>query len=112
MATRIHPARKGILQNHKNKNKEKTIVIASANYVKDFIIAVTFSDGRIRLIDFLPLFHKYVKGVNLKYFQIEKFRKFILKNGTIYWGKNEDVIFTMDELYGDSNEKEEVLFII
>jgi hypothetical protein len=67
-------------------------------------------------VDFLPLFQKFVKGENLKYYAPERFRKFIIKNGNIYWGRNEDVIFPVaDLLVGSSSQieaAEEILYII
>jgi hypothetical protein len=112
MATRIHLSRKGYMRSDQDKNKKKTLMITAAKYLNDFTIALTFSDGKKRLVDFLPLFHKYVKGDNLKYFNIEKFKKFFVKNGTLYWGRNEDVIFTLDILYEGLDDEEEVLYIL
>ena len=100
------------MRSDQNKSKEKVILITEAKYISEFNIALTFSDGKKRVVDFLPLFNKYVKGDNLKYFDITRFKKFILKNGSIYWGKNEDVIFTLDLLYDEFEGEEEVLFVI
>jgi hypothetical protein len=112
MATGIHSSRKSKMRSDKNKDKEKVILVTSAKYLNDFNITLIFSDGKKRIVDFLPLFHKYVKGDNLKYFNIETFKKFFVKNGNIFWGKNEDVIFTIDELYDELEGEEEVLFIV
>ncbi len=78
--------------------KEKNMTVLAARYVCDFSIAITFSSNIIRIVNFLPLFEKYVKGDNLKYFAPERFKKFIVKNGNIYWGRNEDIIFPVDIL--------------
>ncbi len=91
------------------------IAVVSARYIKDFIIAVRFNTGEERLVDFLPLFHQYVKGSNLKYFSNRNFKKFSVKNGNIFWGQDEDVIFSMNQLYysiSKSARDEEVLFVI
>jgi hypothetical protein len=94
----------------------KKIEIISACYVQYFTITLTFSSGDNKLVDFLPLFHKHVKGDNLKYFAPQKFKRFIVKNGNIYWGRNEDVIFPVQLLYGLNKKKykseEEILFVI
>jgi hypothetical protein len=108
------------VRRHKQKAEPKIIVVLSGRYVHDFIIAITFSDGAgwkiSRLVDFLPLFHKYVKGDNLKYFAPGNFKKFIVKNGNIYWGKNEDVIFPIHLLLKGQKENdildEEILYVI
>lgn len=92
----------------------KKVEIISACYVQDFIIAITFSNGKTRLVDFLSLFHKYVKEDNLKYFAPSDFKKFIVKNGNIYWGKNEDIIFPINTLLDSkkANGDEEILYVI
>lgn len=65
--------------------------------------------------DFLPLFQQYVKGDNLKYFAPANFKKFIIKNGNIYWGKDEDVIFPSTMLFNSTKKRdpgEEILYVI
>ncbi len=94
------------------------MTLVSGKYLHDFIIVLTFtSHGSIvtTIKDFLPLFQQYVKGDNLKYFAPANFKKFIIKTGNIYWGKNEDVIFPLDMLFGKPNSKdssEEILYVI
>lgn len=103
------------MRSNSQKNKKEKISIISARYVSDFSIAITFSSDIIRIVNFLPLFEKYVKGDNLKFFAPERFKKFIVKNGNIYWGRNEDVIFPVDMLYNDDAGKvdaDEILYII
>jgi hypothetical protein len=105
---------------YKQKAEQKSIAVLAGRYVHDFIIAITFSDGIgckvTGLVDFLPLFHKYVKGDNLKYFTPGNFKKFIVKNGNIYWGKNEDVVFPVSLLLKAKKENdttdEEILYVI
>ena len=120
MGNSIHISQKSKVRYNKKKIEEKSIAVLSGQYVQDFIIKIIFSDsaGRkiTRLVDFLPLFHKYVKGDNLKYFAPNNFKKFIVKNGTIYWGKNEDVIFPVYLLLKGEKDyntsPEEILFVI
>lgn len=120
MGNGIHISQKSKVRRNKQKVEQKSIIVLSGRYVHDFIITITFSDGAgwkiTRLVDFLPLFHKYVKGDNLKYFAPAKFKKFIVKNGNIYWGKNEDVIFPVQLLVKQqkekNNTKEEILYVI
>ena len=103
------------MRNSSKKVKEENIVVLEARYVGDFSVAITFSSGAILIVNFLPLFEKYVKGENLKYFAPERFRKFIVKNGNIYWGRNEDVIFPVSLLLKGlvSDVKEdEILYVI
>lgn len=114
MANSIHLSEKSTVRGHSKKAKEENITISSAKYLYDFTIAITFADGKIIPVDFLPLFHKYVKGENLVYFSPIEFKKFIVKNGNIYWGENEDVIFPADLLLKGILQKaeEEILYVI
>ncbi len=116
MATGVHLSQSGKVRSHSQKNKEKNLNITEAHYLQDFSLALTFNTGKCLIVDFLPLFQKYVKGNNLIYFATERFKKFILKNGNIYWGRNEDIIFPVQLLYsGGFNRKhndEIILFTI
>jgi hypothetical protein len=114
MANGIHLSQTGKVRGRKQKIEQKDLAVASAKYVQNFTIAVDFTNGKTKLIDFIPLFHKHVKGNNLKYFLPQKFQKFIVKNGNIYWGKNEDVIFPVEDIYRQNKkrEKEEILYIL
>ena len=99
MGNGIHLSKKPEPRNQVAKLKEKNIVIKAARYINDLSVAVTFSTGITQLVNFLPLFEKHLKGDNLKYFSLERFKKFIVKNGSICWGKNEDVIFPASSLF-------------
>jgi hypothetical protein len=113
MANGIHTSQKGKMRRHKQKAEQKDLSIVSAKYVQDFIIAITFSNGKTNVVDFLPLFQNHVKGDNLKYFAPINFKKFIVNDGNIYWGKNEDVIFPVSFLRDkDESEFEETLYVI
>ena len=116
MGKAIHISQKRKVRRNKQKTQQKNITVKAAKYIQDFAIVVTFSTGNYKLIDFLPLFNKHVKGDNLKYFDPQKFKRFIVKNGNIYWGRNEDVIFPVQLLYGlnkkENKTEEEILFVI
>lgn len=103
------------MRNHSQKNNENIAVVA-ARYISDFSIAITFSSGKTQLVNFLPLFERYVKGDNLKYYAPERFKKFIVKNGNIYWGRNEDVAFLTTDLLTEpplqEETSDEILYII
>lgn len=114
MASSIHLSQKGKVRRHKQKAEQESIAIISAKYIQDFTIAISFTNGETRLVDFLPLFHKHVKGENLNYFAPQNFKKFIVNNGNIHWGKNEDVIFPVALFLENqrNNSEEEALYII
>lgn len=116
MANSLHLSQKRRVRSDSKENKEENVTVIAARYLNDFSIAVTFSSGKTKLVNFLPLFEKYVKGDNLKYFAPERFKKFIVKNGNIFWGRNEDVVFPASDLFKatESERKiaDEILYII
>ncbi len=116
MGNSVHPSQKRKVRSHSQKNKEENITVLAARYINDFSIAISFSSGQTQLVNFLPLFEKFVKGDNLRYFAPERFRKFIVKNGNIYWGRNEDIIFPVSQLLKNtllqSEPSDEILYII
>jgi hypothetical protein len=99
MATGAHFTTRNKSAGQPAKNDKKKISIRAAKYMNDFSVAVTFSTGVTQLINFLPLLEKHLKGANLKYFSLERFKKFIVKNGNICWGKDEDVSFPATSLF-------------
>ncbi len=117
MGSSIHISQKSKVRRH-SKKAEQEITLVSAEYAHDFIIKLTFLSGGFKYTsyrDFLPLFQEYVKGDNLKYFAPANFKKFIVKNSNIYWGKDEDVIFPSGLLFDlkkSSENTEEILYII
>lgn len=101
--------------NKPKTKKNEEIKIEQAYYLGGYIILLFFSNGKQKKVDFLPIFSKYVKGDFTKYITPSAFKKFIVANGNIYWGKNEDVIFPVHFLYANKNATvipEEVLYVI
>ncbi|MEK7225095.1 MAG: hypothetical protein AAB221_05385 [Bacteroidota bacterium] len=100
------------------KADEQEINLVSGKYLHDFTIALTFASEKKQItkaIDFLPLFHQYVKGDNLRYFSPANFKKFIIQSGSISWGKNEDVIFPASKLLKKKKTtapSDEILYVI
>ncbi len=117
MGNGIHISQKGKVRRHKKK-AEAGLKLISASYLHDFVISLLVSvDGKKseKLIDFLPLFQKYVKGDCLKYYAPENFKKFMVKNNNIYWGRNEDVIFSLPALLNTEKKEqdsEEIVYVI
>ena len=91
----IHISQKSKLRSGKAKDKKetKTLSIEKAHYLGGFNILVFFFFLVQKRIDFLPIFSKHVTGDFSEYATPSVFKKFIVENGNIYWGKNEDIIF-------------------
>ena len=107
---------KSRLRNNRNQNKkEKEISIQKALYINGYDILLHFSNGTQKIINFLLLFSEYAKGDFEKYLKPSLFKKYIVDNGNIYWGSDEDIIFPASLLFNYPNSrliKEEVLFVL
>jgi hypothetical protein len=116
MEQSFHIQSKSGKRGNKRKNPDtQKLNIIKADYISGFKILLTFSNGRQRIFDFHPLFLKTVKGFYAKYLVPSNFRKFIIENGNIFWGKDEDVIFPVSFLYNSKYSRslrEEVLYVI
>ncbi len=113
MATGVYSSPASRMRSDKKKDSQEIVEIISANYIGDFFIELRFNTGKNKIIDFLPIFHQYVKGSYLKYLAFNNFKKFKVKNGNISWGRNEEVIFTIDLLYDfPKSTNDEILYAI
>ncbi len=77
----------------------KEISIVKAEYIEEYKIELTFNDGKKNVIDFDPLFKKYLQPQYSKYLKKQYFIKFKIDNGMLVWGRDWDVIFSTDMLY-------------
>jgi hypothetical protein len=107
---------KSKLRSRKTKNPtKKDLSIIKANFLVDYNVLLSFSNGKQKIINFQPLFLKYAKGHYSKYLSQTLFAKFQVVNGNIFWGKNEDIIFPVSFVYNNRNakiQKEEILYVI
>ena len=72
--------------------------ITKAEYVKDYILRLTFSNGEVRIVDFVPLMQK---GICKKLQEPEFFRNFTLDHFSVDW--NNEIGFAPRYLYERSN---------
>lgn len=75
------------------------IRVTEAEYIKDFKLKVTFSDGTTEHVDFQEFLEKNAHPQFNKYRDPRKFEKFQIERGNIVWGKEWDLIFPIEELY-------------
>ncbi len=71
--------------------------VINATYLKDYKVELLFDDKKKQLIDFLPVLQS--NPVCKKYLDLLEFKKFKIEDGNIVWGKNWDMIFTIESLY-------------
>ncbi len=79
---------------HKSRsNKEESLKISDAVLMEPFVLKVFFDNTQNRIIDFRPFFNT-LKADYKKYNTPAAFKKFMIKNGEIWWGKMETFNFT------------------
>ena len=86
-------------------NIPDNLTIKKSEYIDNYIIRLSFSDGTINDVDFADYFYKRPHPQYDKYRNLSKFKKYCIKNGDIYWGKNGDLIFPIENLYFNNLEK-------
>jgi len=74
--------------------------LTSAKYIDDYKVELIFDDKKINVINFLPVIKS--NPVCKKYLDVTEFKKFNLDQGNIVWGKNWDMIFTIESLYNNT----------
>ena len=74
--------------------KDIILKIVNAEYVKDYVLKLTFNNGEVRLMDFLPLMDK---GVCKKLRDLDYFKSFTLDPFTVDW--NNEIGFAPRFLY-------------
>ena len=68
--------------------------VTSAEYVRDYILKLTFNDGAVKTVDFTPLMQK---GICRKLQDMDYFRNFSLDPFTVDW--NTEIGFAPESLY-------------
>ena len=71
--------------------------VTSAKYIEDYKVEIIFDDKKKNVINFLPVLKN--NPVCKKYLDVTQFKKFKFEQGNIVWGKNWEMIFTLDSLY-------------
>lgn len=68
--------------------------VTAAEYVIDYTLRLTFSNGEVRLVDFTPLMQK---GICRKLQKLDYFKSFTLDPFTVDW--NDEIGFAPEFLY-------------
>jgi len=74
------------------------IEIKSAQFIGDYAIRVSFSDGFTRLVDFKPFLEKSLHPSIRKYLDEVKFKDYKIIDGNLNWN-DYDLIFPIEDLY-------------
>ena len=75
------------------KNND-VLTITAAEYIEDYKLRLTFNNGAVRIVDFVPLMQK---GICKKLQDINYFRSFTLDPFTVDW--NNEIGFAPEYLY-------------
>ncbi|MEO8109570.1 MAG: hypothetical protein ABI594_06060 [Ginsengibacter sp.] len=82
-------------------DKKEALKISDAIQLEPFVLKIFFNNAENRIIDFRPFFNT-LKGDYKKYNSTAAFKKFIIKNGELWWGKNAAVQLHPIDVYYNS----------
>ena len=72
--------------------------VTSARVVAPYTLAITFSDGAERTVDFGPFLRNSLHPAVRAYLDETRFQQFALRNGNLNWN-DYDLIFPVADLY-------------
>ncbi len=82
-------------------HKKEAITIVDAVYIEPFVLKVFFSNNEQRVIGFRSFFNT-LKGDYKKWNKPVAFKKNVIKNSELWWGKNADIHFHPIDIYYNS----------
>ncbi|WP_339754459.1 DUF2442 domain-containing protein [Algoriphagus aquimarinus] len=75
-----------------SERQEDILTVESAKYLDEYRLEISFSDGRKKIVDFLPFLSKSSHPEIKKYLDLGLFRSFQIIEGNINWN-DFDLIF-------------------
>ncbi len=76
--------------------------VKNAEYLNDYKLRISFSDGKEKVVDFSNYILNTNKPYLSKYKKPSYFKKFKIEQGNVVWGKDWDLIFPIQQLYEGS----------
>jgi len=86
-------------------NIPDNLSITKSEYIDNYIIRLSFSDGTANDVDFGKYLYRHPHPQYDKYRKLSKFKKYRIENGDIYWGKNGDLMFPIENMYFNNLEQ-------
>ncbi len=83
----------------KNFDYLDNLQVKKAEYLNDYKLRISFSDGKEKVVDFSNYILNTNKAYLSKYKNPAYFKKFKIDHGNIVWGKDWDLIFPIQQLY-------------
>jgi hypothetical protein len=77
---------------------DMVIDLNAVEYVNDYQLRLTFSDGLERVVDFKNFLNQSLNPMIQKYLDLEKFRNFSFDDGDLQWN-DYDLCFPISDLY-------------
>ena len=77
----------------------RTLAITQAEYVGEYRLHLTFSDGTSQVVDFGPFLMNHPHPQHNKYRQLGHFKRFRIDRGNVVWGRDWDLIFPVSQLH-------------
>jgi DUF971 family protein len=78
--------------------KTNRIEIKNAEYLSNYKIRISFSDGNTKTIDFEYFLRKAKNPMTVKFLDMKKFKNFKIEYGDLLWGDYE-MCFPLWDLY-------------
>ncbi len=76
----------------------KILEITKVEYLSDYKLNLLFNDGKRQIVDFEPFLKKSHHPEIQKYLDLNIFKQFRIRNGTLDWN-DYDLCFPMADLY-------------
>lgn len=87
-----------IVHDYTETQSEDIIELITANYIGDYAIRISFSDGTEKLVDFRPFLFKSLHPSIIKYRDESLFKQFKIVDGNLNWN-DFDLIFPLGNLH-------------
>ncbi|MGB0383440.1 MAG: DUF2442 domain-containing protein [Ardenticatenaceae bacterium] len=81
-----------------SKDSLLLVALKKAEYVGDYKLSLTFSDGYEHVVDFGPFLLASANPLIRKYLNLEEFKDFTVQYGDLFW-KDYDLCFPIADLY-------------
>lgn len=92
------------MRNNKQKIEIVAMDVLAFTNLGNYQLMVNFTDGTSRIINFKEVFAQ-LQGDYTKWYKLPNFNKVKIENGNLIWGRNSDVIFTLESIYNGKVEK-------
>ena len=87
--------------------KPRTIKVVNAAQVGGCSLRLSFSDGKVEVVDFGPFLEKSRHPEIRKFLNPKYFKRFSIENGDLMWG-DFDLIFPIMDLYENKLDHNEI----